>query len=244
MKAKGDAIPVDSELEFGRLLEDLSWQIVDAHDPWRLLKGIDSVTEEYILELNQTPAFWNVTVQALRGDLLARLGRIYDDRTGSNSLVNFLNTVKECSAYFCEDAFKERLKDTRYVDSLASYPRTLDLTDLAVDILKVSDKDSLVKRLHQIRNRRVAHRDGYLVKLDEMSSLVGLTPQQIDELLDRAHEIVSKYSNLFHASQNSTGLPGHDDYKHLLAHVRRSVAAHEAEIEEESRRAAAVAAAT
>jgi hypothetical protein len=52
------AIPVTSEQEFERLLEDLSVEAARAVDPWRLLKGLDAALDDYVTEINQTPAFW------------------------------------------------------------------------------------------------------------------------------------------------------------------------------------------
>jgi hypothetical protein len=217
------AIQVKSEEEFERLLEDRSIEASNAAYQWHLLKGLYAAINEHVRELNRTPAFWDVTFGALREGVLTSLGRLYDKTSAALSLQKFLLTVRSCSGYFSEHAFRRRLQHNSHVDSLAAETRTLDVVALQAEILSVSEKDPLVERLHGIRNKRIAHRDSEMVLFDTLSSLVGLTSTDIDALLDRANQITTKYSMLYRASCMSTRLHGADDYKDLLHLVKQSV---------------------
>lgn len=225
-----------SEAEFERLLEDVSIEASHAVDPWYLLKGLDAATDEHAMELNHTLAFWRVTFKSLHEAVLSHLGRLYDKTPGSLSLGSFLETAKVRAGYFSEEAFRRRLSDNPHLEGLAARARTFDLTVLDSEIESVSDKDGLVKCLHEIRNRRVAHRDGNMVRLAALSSVAGLSVADTDTLLERANNLTTKYSLLYRASCVSTRLHGADDYKDLLQLVKQSIDFNTAEVEKEIRR--------
>lgn len=213
-------ILVDSEEEFERLLKDICWEVSEAHDPWRLLKGLDAEVPKYVKEINQTVAFWQVTFASLHANVLSRLGRLYDKTGGSLSLGNFLFTVKANTGHFSESAFLRRLQGNARAKTLFE---KMNRAEIESEIRSVSGDDSLVKRLHHIRDKRIAHRDGDMVRLDSLSSMAGLSVAEIDTLLDRARRITGKYSRLWNASVLATRIAGGDDYERLLKLIRRGL---------------------
>jgi hypothetical protein len=78
----------------------------------------------------------------------------------------------------------------------------------------------VVSRLWDLRNRYVSHREANLIRLAKLSSLNGLTEEQIDLLVKRARTIADKYGLIYRAVVYSGRVVGWDDYKHLLDLVR------------------------
>ncbi len=228
------AIRVESEEEFESLLEDISIQVSDAFEPWRLLQGLDAAIPDHASEMNYAPDFWNLVFDSLYESVLSYLGRLYDSRTDSMSLGNFLHTVKSNRQFFSEDAFRRRLSSKPQIDTLASVVRTVDVRELEIEIICVSGNNPIVSCLHEIRNKRVAHRGGHMVRLGE--SLAGLTVLQIETLLRRASQITTKYGSLFRASSFATRRAGTGDYKDVLQLMKQSIDFNRAQQDEEIRK--------
>ncbi len=151
-------ITVQNEEEFRRLLEDISMEASRAVDPWRLLKGLDPMRDHHLRELNYSIAFWRVIFRSLYDASLAHLGRLYDTHPQSISLGNFLQTVKKNPSYFSKSAFHARLQNRP-----DAVHRPLDVQEIDGEIRSVSGTDQLVRRLHNVRNNRIAHRPALLV---------------------------------------------------------------------------------
>ena len=200
-----------------------------------MLKNLDAACDYYALEINQTLAFWHITFRSLYEAVLSYLGRLYDKTPGSLSIGCFLKTVQSHPDFFTAQEFRRRLHDNPHVDTLVERAQ-IDLLALQSEIRSVSDEDPLVKKLHNIRNKRVAHRDGNMVRLDMMASLAGLTVAEIDTLIARGTGLVSKYGLMYRASYVSSGISGHEDYAYLLRLLKQSIDYNNAQVEEQIRR--------
>ncbi|MGA2878299.1 MAG: hypothetical protein ABSG13_05065 [Bryobacteraceae bacterium] len=210
------AIPVSSETEFERLLEHISIEAHRASDFWRLLKELDAAIDDHLVELNHSPVFWAFTFRALGDEALFHINRLYDKTAGVLSVANFLLTVKSNAVYFSEESFRLRMQGRAHLGSLAPSYRTLNFSAIDEEISLVSDSNPVVRRLHDLRNRYLSHRDASLVRLANFSSVTGLTPLEIDSLVERATDLVIKYGLIYRASSMSTQVVGADDFKHLL----------------------------
>lgn len=228
---------MQTEEEFERLLDRVSYDAYRAADYWRLLQGLDASVEEYGREFAQNQTFWGFAINAMHEAVLSYLGRLYDKTQTAVSLQRFLLTAKSHPSYFSEQAFRARLRNNPHVDSLAAETRTLNLRELDDEIQSVSESDTLVKQLQHIRNKSVAHRDADMVRLATQSSLAGLNVTDAKTLLERAAGILFKYSMLYRASCLSDSVSGSDDYKDLLQLVKRSLDSITAAHEEEYHRA-------
>lgn len=101
----------------------------------------------------------------------------------------------------------------------------------------MSETDSLVEKLHFLRNKSVAHTDAELVKKPASAAYRPLLPpEDIDALLSRASAITAKYSLYFRGSTYG-GIAGANDFEATLKWVRKALAAHDAEFEKEHERA-------
>jgi uncharacterized protein (DUF427 family) len=151
-------------------------------------------------------------------------------------LSRFLETVRANRALFSDDAFKKRLKDNTHVDSLVK-DRPVDDDTLDADLQTVLKSDPLVKSLHDLRNKAIAHTDADVVKTDTEAANKGwLPPDDIEKPLRKASDITAKYS-LYYGASCYSGVAAADDFKNTLGWLRKALVAHDTEIEEQIRRA-------
>jgi hypothetical protein len=86
MGATFRAIRTKSRSEFDWLIEHLSHEAFRARDHWHFWGALDDSFDEYAEDLNQTPAFWELTRQAHKDAVILRLGRLYDTHAVAISL--------------------------------------------------------------------------------------------------------------------------------------------------------------
>lgn len=233
MTATG-AISISSAAEFEKLLDSLASDAVSASIHWKLFGDLSAAATSFEREMNESVAFWSLTVAAHREVVVFRLGRLYDQQKRGLSLLTWLRTIEANVDLFDEQGFRERLKDNAFVDSLSKSARKPDAAILTADVRSASrNSDTLVAKLCDLRNRFLAHRDASMVLGASLSNAGGITHEDIGELLDRAVTLVNRYSSLFRARTYSTNIVGRDDYESMLRFVRRGINAYEAEIDAE-----------
>jgi ribonuclease D len=228
-------IRVGNEEEFERLRDRIDREVSHARHHWTLLSQLEEISAEYWREMNESNTFWHLTFIAHRDAVLAHLGRIYDEYTGSLNLARFLETVRVNRTFFSDDAFKERLKGNPHIESLVKN-RPIDDAALDAELKTVSESD-LVKELHSLRNKAIAHTDADVVRRDAPEAHKRwLPPDEIEKLLSTASDITTKYS-LYFGGACYGGIAGADDFKATLRWVQKALAAHDAEIEAQHQRA-------
>ncbi|MGH9438053.1 MAG: hypothetical protein ACRD22_09180 [Terriglobia bacterium] len=156
-------IRVKNGEEFERLRDRIDMEVSHARHHWTLLKALDGARADYRREMNESNTFWHLTFIAHREAVASHLGRLYDDTNGALSLSRFLETVRANRAFFSDEAFRIRLKENPYVETLVK-DRSIEDAALDAELESVSEADSLVKKLHFLRNKNLAHTDAELVK--------------------------------------------------------------------------------
>jgi len=230
-------IPVESDAAFGTLLSSLTEDTVTASIHWRLCKDLWAAVPEFVREMNQSAAFWSLTLNAHREVALFRLGRLYDQQRGALSLLSLVGTIRANQHLFEEAHFRKRLRGNPFIDSLAVDARRPDIATLDEDARSVSDgSDLLVTRLVAMRNRVLAHRDPTIVLGASRTTTEALDAVEVDTLLERAASIVNRYSIMFRAGSHLIKIIGHDDFERLLRHVRDDLATRERRLVEEIER--------
>lgn len=219
-------IQVSSEVEFERLLDEVILEANRAADYWNLVRGLDVEFDHFQMEFSQSPVFWSLTFRALYGTVLSYLGRVYDQTGGALSLGSLLMTIKKHPDYFSEKSFRRRLKDNPYVEGLAADMRPLDMSALDAEINRASsNSDHLVKRLQNVRNKVISHRDPQLVRLATLSELSGLTNDEVETLIERATRTANKYTIFYRASSFSEKIIGSEDYTRMLRLLKTGLSA-------------------
>ena len=185
------AVRIGSRDEFDSLVEHMTHEAYRARDNWDFWAAMEKAFDEYSIELNQTPAFWELTRRAHKDAVALRLGRLYDPHASATSLGNLLQTMKE-------NVFHA---GTIFPPSLAN----LDMTELDREITDVSDADPIVKKLLLIRNEYLAHRDKRHVTRGTFAYLPSLDRDEISTLITRALDLLSKYRERLGYPQLSWG---------------------------------------
>jgi len=209
-------ITIKNGEELEKLLDELGKDIFAAMDYHLLYCNIATETKQYVEVFDQSNTFWNLTLNALHDAKILRLCRFYDQEKSSLSVLSLLNTIKLNPHLFDEQHFRDRLKENKFVDSLAQSDRVPSLEKLEEDI-KYASHNLAVEKLLIWRNCTIAHR-GAKVSLGKIDKLEEnpLSATEIEELLDKGIDIFSHYYRLFRASSYSLKIAGHDDYKSLL----------------------------
>ncbi len=192
-------IRIKSRVEFDWLIEHMSNEAYRVRDNWDLWPAIENSIDEYSIEFNQTPNFWELTRQAYQDAVVLRLGRLYDPHATSTSLGNLLQTIKTIK----ENAFGA---STLFTASLSN----LDMTELDSEITQVSYDDPIVEKLLLIRNEFHAHRGTRHVTKGTFASLPSLKQDEISTLMTRAIDLLQKYRERLGYTRL---LWGHDELK-------------------------------
>lgn len=212
------AIRIDDDETLGRLLRTLADEVVDAQIYWRLHLDVQVAAATFRREFGQSRAFWSLTQNALQDATVFRLCKIYDQHKDALQLRSLLETIRAERGRFTAEAFRERLKASRYVDHLAKESRVPDEGKLQRDIEYVSEATNpVVATLVGLRNKYYAHRGSReVVDATDFAVEYPLTKSQVSELLDGARKIVNHYSSLYSANTYSAQIVGHDDYKTII----------------------------
>jgi hypothetical protein len=217
-------IKIADSNEFKRLLEVLVDELIDAKDHFRLHQALDNAIPDYHAAFNQSPVFWTMTLRAHMDATMIRLCKAYDQyaQRPSLSLRSLLKIISANLEIFETANFRERLKGSPFVDSLAAHPRMPDSGQLERDLKSVSAGDALVKNLTIWRNNCIAHRS-HSSALDptELPRDFPILFSDIKTLIDRGLGIVNRYSDLF-SSTHHVSFESHD-YRRILDVVQKDV---------------------
>jgi hypothetical protein len=200
------SIRVKSREEFDWLIEHATHEVFRAREHWHFLVAMEAAFDEYGVEINQTPGFWGFTRRAHQDGLVLRLGRLYDPHPGPMSLGNILQTMKDGAS--------------RGGSMFPAGIANLHATALDADITSVSDQSSAVKKLHQIRNEYLAHRDARAVIKGTFASLPTLQEEDLSWLLTNALDITRRYREHLGYPILGWGSQEAEEFKHLLRLVR------------------------
>ncbi len=220
----------DEELE--QLIEELSHDIVYSKVYYDLFRDLTGSIEEYGREFDQTPVFWNLTLQAHKDAFFIRLCRVYDQQDNALHLHNWLKIIQANIHLFEADRFKERT-DTTFSRVLDSEARKPDLDQLKEDVKLVKPSNPLVKRLMVLRNNVFAHRSASGAKQDiDFFEEYPIQYLEVESLIDRAINILNRYSGLFQATEYYDEIVGGDDYEFILESIRSEIERADERIEE------------
>ncbi len=218
-------IKIEDHEDLKKSLEILALEIVNASYFFELYRNLQKSTKEYGVEISQSNVFWVTVLEALQDSWMIKLCRVYDSHSKGLNLYNFLDTIQVNLHLFETHNFKERMKDNKFVELLALANRMPDEEQLDKDLLFAGTRNPLVKKLILWRGNLVAHRNAKIaLGKDEKLNNNPLTFDEIQTLLDNAHEILNRYADKYIASRYPLGFPGQDDYKILLEHLRRGQA--------------------
>jgi hypothetical protein len=215
--------------EFQRLVEALAYDVGTANIHWRLYRDLHAALGQDRVVWHQSQTFWYLTLNAHTYAALQSLSRAYDQNPSALHLLSWLKTIEANLHLFEIAEFRKRLAGNAFVDSLAAHSRIPDRAQLDEDIAKCSVSDPRVKALVQHRGNIGAHRNARTTAAGRPASEeFAISVEDLEVLLDRAHEIVNRYSSLFEANTYSRQMIGHDDYRYIIASVKEAAERYDA----------------
>lgn len=232
-----------AEEEFDRLLEDLANDIWKAGQHFNLHYNLRKAVKDYNRVFNEANAFWSLTIESNLDSCMFRLCRLYETEKSALHLHNWLVLIKKNVHLFEPTKFKERLKKNPYVDSLANSGVQPDVKQLEKDLHDTSMNNPLVRRLYMLRCNVYAHKNAKgAAKGKNWLKDYPFNYDEIESLIEKAFEILNRYSSLFKATSFSKQLIGDNDYKTVLKFMKESIdrrlAAHQADFDSTTERLA------
>jgi hypothetical protein len=211
MKPRFKAVRIKARSEFDWLMEHMIHEAYRVRDNWEFWGAMEEAFEEYSGELNQTPAFWELTRRAHEDSVALRLGRLYDPHATATSLGNLLQTMKE---------------------SITSVPAVLpqsiaqlNAAELDSEMIGVSEDDPIVAKLLVLRNEYLAHRGTRHVTKGTFDALPNLQRNEIATLIERALSLLTKYRNRLGYTPLLWGHHEAEEFRQLLALIRSGCSA-------------------
>jgi hypothetical protein len=200
------ALRLRSRAEFDHVVEHLTHEAYRARTHWDAWVAMEEAFPEYSLELNQAPAFWELTRRAHQDVVVLRLGRLYDPHAAATSLGNLLTTLQE----------KAALAGT----ILPARAAKLNMAKLEKNIKSVSTENPAVDRLLTVRNEYLAHRGPQHVIKGTFAALPKLEKKDLSHLLTNAIRIMTTYRRPFGYPPLIWGNQEVSEFERLLALVR------------------------
>jgi len=216
------------ELQFRALLAGLAQDVVDAHIYWNLWKGIQEKLKTSPEVYAESQTFWYYTLNAHLRTALASLAKAYDQGESSLHLRNWLDTIHANLHLFSKSAYERRLSGDPFAKWLLTDVREPDIDVLEADIKSCTKASKEVEALIKYRGGVLAHRGAKLAMNGENSKTPQLETESVELLLNRANEILNRYSILFMATAHSMTPVGHDDFRSIF-HYMQSVLASDKE---------------
>lgn len=225
-----------TDKELANLFDSLFQDATTATHYLELICDINKAFNSYPNEFSVSNTFWYLSISALKEAMSVRLARLYIGQDGL-TLHRLLKDIKNHVHLFESKAFKERLKDNSFVDSLSEIERRPSLDEIVSDISSVCETDDLVKKLMIWRHNVYMH-TSYSVAKGNKNILKDnpISEEQIRHLIDKALLVLNKYSSLFRASTYSRGIIGHDDFLWTLDLLRLGIERREQNIQAEFKR--------
>jgi hypothetical protein len=213
------SIFIGSDEDLKKLFDRLVTDIIDAGDFLRLHKYFESAFTEYRNEIDETPAFWSLTEQAIRETSLNRLSRVYDQHPQSLSLLTLLHTIGKHPEFF-EDAAVLKRVSAAYAEEFKPGSHKIDTAQLEKDIETVSTSDPLVEKVVKWRSNFGAHLSSKPILRASIKGWDGLTRDEAFELVERAFTIYNRYLVAFKAASYSSKSIGEEDHDFLFKILR------------------------
>lgn len=217
-------INIKNHLEFDRLLEALSKDIVNASIHWQLYCDLKNELKNNNSVYAYSKTFWHLTLDAHINVSLQCLCRVYEKEKSSLHLNSWLNTIKSNLPIFELQEFRKRIAGNPFVESLAERCVPPDLEQLEADITLCADTDALVKSLIVYRGNVLAHRNAKMAAAGKaLSEEHSISIEGYKTLLFRAQDILNRYSVLFKAQSYSFQIIGHNDYRFVFEAILEKI---------------------
>jgi hypothetical protein len=215
------SLKLKSSDEFKTLLVSLWDDLLFANIHFLIFQEIGRSGVKRIEEINISPVFWRLTIEAHAQMALVRLLRVYDQHKAGLHLLRLLQTVHFNQWLFTPDQFRKRLTGNPSAEEWLTEIGVLDLTQLEKDIHFVSTANPKVENLKQWRDRVTFHKDPrHILTGKPFEQKNPLPYADIEELIKKGFEILNRYSLYFDANRYGETLPKWDDVNFVIEALR------------------------
>jgi len=212
----------EAEEEFGRYHNRLRRELNDADWHFSVVEYISNASNEYLKELNQSPGFWGLTMNAHISSTLMHLNNLFGKRAKDKHLHmrSFLDFVRENLDLFSRGAFEKRLKAVNKYDERASeFDPQITAEKVEKDIEKL--KKLPISGLKSWRNRILSHIDKDSVKEDiDIAKKYPVKTKHLAEIIETLHNMLNEYCLAFDFSTHSKDLSIENGIEYILEAVR------------------------
>lgn len=212
-----------TEAEFQRVFKEVRADINDLQLHDQVFSGVVEKLTAYPQIANNFRGFFTAFYSAMRTDMIIRLGRIYDpEGTGHESctLARCLELIRENPSFFSDEAIKRRLTEDyrKWNPDYLTFHRP-DMKQVGKDLDQIT---GCRKPLINLRHKLYAHKDLETILFGKCDVFLS-KHEEVKELIELAHKIWNRYSQIWNASTYSTLIIYGDDYKWLFDHLRRGM---------------------
>lgn len=193
--------------ETGDLFHKLWNDVALLHFSWKSYRSLYGTSPERIKLLNYTAShFFHFLEQVLRNDVLLRITRLTDRaRTGDKTNASLEYIIKKLEPYIEKESFSNILR---------SYKK-----------LKISSN-----KVTKIRNLKIAHKDLNFALDQEQNMALGISRQEIEELLKNIRETLGEIEKYFIGTSTSHEyILTYDDAETLMFALEQARKYHEEE---------------
>jgi hypothetical protein len=202
-----------SQADFDKLTDALAFESQHAVIDYRMYRDLAKAAEDNEIVVNQSRAFWEMTIDAHLNSAMLRLCRIYDQQASAMSLLKWLKLIKQNSKWLRDPVDPNQLKE---------------------DIEYVSKKNTKVDSLTKYRGHVVAHLGAkYVLNFRNTRASFKLTYGDVKELIENGLKIVNRYGALYKGHTWSANMVGADDYKFVFEELRHAIERRRAEFDAE-----------
>ena len=187
--------PKMTEAEFDCFTAKLSEEIPAACIDYQMYSDLHNACVDHGIVVEQSKAFWPMTVDAHLNSAVLRICRVYDTQKNSLNLAYWLKTIRDNPQWFTEAAFRARHADR-------DYHGPPDKEQLVVDIAFASEANPTVKKLIKFRGSLVAHiGQNYVLKRFNAHETCKVTFGDLEALTTGALTILNRYMKLYEAGE-------------------------------------------
>ena len=186
--------PID-KTQIVSYLKTLANEILNAAIHYRLYKDLNQSIPEYQDVMNVTPTFWNLTLNSHLTAARSALYRAYDFAAEGTNLPRLLAHIEDHVS--------------------------IDPKEIEQDRRLVARDEPLIERNRWQRNNQFAHLNFENTQNQTVTQAKSITYGELETLIDRAFNILNKYSQYIRKGEWERQIVSHDDYKHVLAAIKR-----------------------
>ncbi len=218
-----------TEAEFDEFTNKLKKEIPSACIDYKMYRDLRNACVEHEIVVQQSRAFWPMTVDAHLNSAVLRICRIYDTQKSSLNLVYWLKTIRDNPHWFSESVFRTRHADRNYYGQP-------DKEQLTKDIEFASEGNLTVKNLIKFRGSLIAHiGENYFLKRFNAHESFKVTLGDLETLTTGALTILNRYMHLYEAGEYSANMIGADDFKFIFTTMKKAIDRREKELQEQFR---------